>query len=226
MKKLVLLCFLPIVIMSKAKAQEWQLSPEVGLTLNFGTLTKSNQIGAEQFSGAHFGANISKKLAQNISVSSGLFHNSHHTTLKYVLPNDIIAYNFIRLNYLRVPIHLNYQYKVLKGNLNLNAGPYFGLGVGGFYDSLTRNGTNDDFVARDSKSIDWGYKNQQTNSIEYGLNLGIKYAWKNGMFLKAQYAIGLNSFPIYNLSSFRHQFITLGFGYDLSFNPKTNCKPK
>ncbi len=221
MKRLILLYITITLSTTVAQAQEnkFTLSPEIGYILNFPEMNNSRN--PKNSLGLHLGININVPLNKNLSIGTAVLYNTHRTLLDRTVSNfQIRTFSNYNVNYIRVPINLSYHYKLGKGSLVLNAGPYLGFGVRGFWDSVSRDIINAQDLYNQEKKIDWGNGQQQTAPLDFGLNAGVSYAFRKGLYFKAQYSKSFNSYSVFNIRNIQNQFVIIAVGYNINFGKK------
>jgi hypothetical protein len=216
------LIFLSIVLFSNiifAQENKLSLSPEIGYIINFPEMNNSRN--PKNTLGLHLGININVPINKNLSIGTAILYNAHRTLLDHTLSNfQIRILSNYNVNYIRVPINLSYHYKLAKGSLVFNAGPYLGLGVRGFWDSVSRDIINTQDFYNQKKKIDWGNGQQQTAPLDFGLNAGVSYAFRKGLYFKAQYSKSFNSYSVFNIRNIQNQFVIIAVGYNIKFGKK------
>ena len=221
MKRLILLYITITLSTTVAQAQEnkFTLSPEIGSIINFPEMNNSRS--PQNSLGLHLGINLNVPINKNLCIGTAVLYNTHRTLLDHTVSNfQIRTFSNYNVSYIRVPINLSYHYKLGKGSLVFNAGPYLGFGVRGFWDSVSRDIINAQDLYNQEKKIDWGNGQQQTAPLDFGLNAGLSYAFRKGLYFKAQYSKSFNTYSVFNIRNIQNQFVIIAVGYNINFGKK------
>lgn len=109
-------------------------------------------------------------------------------------------------NYLDLPINLLYK----TGGLKIGGGPYVAYLLGGKYkieESITdKNGV--ETATKFEQNVDFTL--DRISRIDYGLNLCANYQLENGLFVSANYALGLKD--IYSYTTSKNRVLSLSVG--------------
>jgi Outer membrane protein beta-barrel domain len=105
--------------------------------------------------GFHVGFVTELKLVKNFNIQTGIFYN-----LKGTIQNQ----NKYNIYYIEIPLNLIYKIPIdlIGNNLFLKTGLYVAKGISA--ESVSKNGY--------SKVINFGTKNSELNSLDFGWNLG------------------------------------------------------
>jgi hypothetical protein len=140
------------------------IAPVVGL--NIANLT-GDVDGTSTKMGAHLGVMLNFDITEHFSVEPGLLYSMKGAKGE----NDFK----IDLNYLEIPINLVYHFgEAGAGGFMVHAGPYLGYALSGKFGD-----ESDIFQSGGFKKMD------------YGVNIGAGYQLPMGVFVRAQYGMGL-----------------------------------
>jgi hypothetical protein len=149
--------------------------------LNFSTVTlKTNDKVSEPETpaGVHFGVFYEIPLKRNFDLQTALLFSAKGSNYKI----DTVEYSLSPI-YIEVPVNVVYSFgsDVLK--ISLYAGPYFGVGMGGY--KIISGG--------ELKTLKYGSgKNKDLKNFDFGLNFGAGINIK-GLLITAQYGIGMTN---------------------------------
>lgn len=105
-----------------------------------------------------------------------------------------------KTTYIEVP--LNFQYEMSGPHFFIGAGPYVAMAVDGHTlssGSVTTAGVKVD-VPETKEEIKWGNDGKTTDfrRLDYGVNINLGYMLDMGLFIRAQYGLGLANFAADN----------------------------
>jgi hypothetical protein len=168
--------------------------------VNRATSTNANK-SVTQFSG---GLLAVFPVSNETNLQTGVFYQGKG------LGNEYLTYrNHIRINYLQVPLYLNYRLKLKPGHVYLGAGPYVAVALSGRYKSeVPQYYVEDNYInPRPTGSYEWnkysskliiGKKQQyqdmadyNTQRMEYGFTGHAGLILNNGLFLNGEYDLGV-----------------------------------
>jgi len=178
-----------LFISTAAMAQQITIDPEVGL--NFGKIrTKISDNSSESDdnkTGLRIGAGVNIGLSQGFYVKPGLYYGNKGSQTS---SNTLGDYK-TNLHYLELPVNLGYQYKInggKAGGIFAEAGPYIAYAISGKY-----KGDNIPVIGSTETDIEFGSGTTETNAFDWGFNFGGGYESPWGVYLKAQYGLGLGN---------------------------------
>jgi len=162
MKKLLTLVFAFVAFMSVSNAQ---LGIRAGINLaNVSVDAEGQSLEPDSRLGIHLGVTYDKMINDNLTFRPGVLFSGKGFKLEV----DGIDEDFgVSLGYIEIP--LDFVYKT--GSLNIHAGPYLGL--------LMSAKVGDEDVK------------DQSESLDYGLNLGLSYNINEQIGVGLNYGLGL-----------------------------------
>jgi hypothetical protein len=186
------------------------IQPEVGLNIaNMSNSIDGDKLSTSSITGFKAGALLNIGIAKGFYIEPGAFYSMKGAS------GEILGFTSkTTINYLEVPLNLGYRYDIGNaGALFVSAGPYIGFGLSG--KTKTENvpilGTVED-------DIEFGDGADEMKSIDYGVNFSLGYISPIGIYLRAQYGLGLaNLSNITNTSSKNRVFgISVGYAFQLN----------
>lgn len=194
MKKLLLLLFLAVMVLSSKaqnEAKTWTIQPKVGL--NIANLTNGD--GNKVRTGISAGVELEYHLTDMFSLSSGVMYSMQGCKNKYYANTDLTN----KLDYINIPIIANVY--VAKGlAVKLGVQPGFNI----------RNKTTGSLgdLAKDT------YKDSEVGSFDFSIPMGVSYEY-HSFVVDARYNWGLtNVTKNMNHKNSVFQF-TLGYKFKL-----------
>jgi hypothetical protein len=159
----------------QAQAQV-KIGPKVGLNLAKMTLKASGiAIDPKTLVGFNIGAIAEFPLAENVFLQPGVLFSAKGS--KY----SIDSYDMkMTPGFIEIPVNCLYKLDLSSAKLLLFAGPYFGFGISGSFES-------------DGESVDISYGSGEDNDMkpfDFGLNIGVGAEIQN-IEVSAQYGLGL-----------------------------------
>lgn len=193
------------------------LAPELGV-YNSDMVYKSNSgntINKESKYMPRVGAVLNFHVYRNFSIETGLFYKQ--TGVK---ANQLISYyagssgfdSDLKLNNFELPVSLRYDYKLGKaGSLFGAAGPYMGYAFKGTSKGVTYiNGVASDNNYDVTLGSGTAYNMKR---IDLGFNFGLGYQSPIGLYLRAQYGLGLTDLSNQSTKTMRNRGASLAVGY-------------
>lgn len=118
----------------------------------------------------------------------------------------------ISLNYLELPLNFVYVAKSSKGKFFGGAGPYVAYGLSGKY---KENGTSDKIVFGNEEDADF-------KRFDAGVNAIVGYELKGGLFLSANYNLGVTNISAMSDEKDRLNYFGVKIGYMFPTSKKVN----
>lgn len=151
-----------------------------GLNLANMTGKALNGLDTKSLTTFSVGAVVDYELSESLSIESGLFLSNKGYKVEF--SGNTYSTN---INYLEIPVNVSYKLDVGDNKLNLFAGPYIGLAVGGK--------TKSDFAGIDDADIEFGTDDtDMLKSSDFGLNVGAGFQIEK-ISIRAQYGLGLSN---------------------------------
>lgn len=182
MKNLFLIFTIVLFGFTNINAQNIKYGSKIGINLS--TFTGDETDGLSTRTSLHAGAIAEIKISDDFSFQPELLYSSQGTKSDYseTLNGITIHYSQIKLEYINIPLLAKYY---VVENLSLEAGPQIGFLITADREfEKTENGeteTGEEDILDEIKGMD------------FGLNLGLAYKLKSGIFLAAHYNLGLSS---------------------------------
>ncbi len=176
--------------------------------LNFNTIAQSVEDSDDELAtvfnnGFHIGVVMDYGFSESLSLTTGLTYITKGVSrdLEVELNNasNVDGSSSITWNYLEIPFHITYKVN----DLQMFAGPYIGLGLGGkLVDdfTITSNG-GDTFVVDEESTFIAAYgeispgdledDEEVFNGMDFGLNIGVGYE-VGPVLISLGYSLGLN----------------------------------
>ncbi len=187
MKKIIL-AITAMVVTSVAMAQQITIDPEVGV--NFGNI--KTEIGDnssesdEAKAGLRIGVGMNIGLGYGLYVKPGLYYVNKGSQTSSSL-GDYKTH----LHYLELPINLGYRYQInggKAGGIFAEAGPYVAYALSGKV-----KGEDIPVLGTVETDINFGSDDDETKAFDWGFNFAGGYETPWGVYLKAQYGLGLGN---------------------------------
>lgn len=226
MKKLVL-GILSIACFSAISNAQIELAPEAGVNLAKLAMGQSMGIDWKNKPSLKFGAAVNIPVLKGLYVQPGLFYAgkgvrfSEEQTISGVTAKAKMRIN---LDYLEIPVNLMYRYKIGKaGSIFATAGPYLGFALSGKIKADFEVGPPANIKESETEDLKIGKdRSDDIKPLDFGLNFGVGYQLPFGVFLRAQYGLGLsniNNNPDDNYSM-KNRVISITLGYALPLGGK------
>ncbi|ESU26958.1 hypothetical protein FLJC2902T_22980 [Flavobacterium limnosediminis JC2902] len=180
MKK-VILTVATVFAFGFANAQDKQMSFGVKGGLNVATLTGDVE-NVKSLVGAHIGGFMEYKLNDKFAIQPELLFSMQGAKSEFTFSDGFDTYNVestVKLNYLNLPIMAKY-YATEK--LAIEAGPQVGFLLSAKNEAEVSGFGSEEVDIKD-----------ETNSIDFGLNLGLGYDFTENISAGARYNFGLSN---------------------------------
>lgn len=205
MKKIIVI--LIATCATKSVSAQLSISPEIGYQMSKLRYEIAGDKNVSDFkSGLRFGANIGLGISNHLIVQGGAFLSS-----KGGESNFLGANVSSRINYIDIPVFLNYMTGVATGNrFFIGAGPYWAYAVGG---------NNKISGKKSSLEIGSDAQNDDVKATDFGINANLGFLLSGGFYIKGMYAHGLtNILPGGDQNnSIRNSSLSLSLGYNYTF---------
>jgi hypothetical protein len=158
------------------------IAPVVGLNMSNNTGTSAS--GAKMKIGVHLGVMLNFDITEHLSIEPGLLYSMKGSKQDYTIPiiDSTVEYK-LSLNYLEIPINVVYHFgEQGAGGFMVHAGPYLGYALSG------KQKVGDSEESLTFKKDEDGFKR-----MDFGLNFGLGYQLPMGVFVRAQYGLGLGN---------------------------------
>ncbi len=217
MKKLILTIAIGITVV-QAQAQ-LSIAPEVGVNLSNASVTSnifgSNDVSTKMKPGLKAGAVLDIPIIGGLFVQPGAFFSmkGYKTSSSLtLLGNTTESKGTVALNYVEIPVNLGYRYTIGNaGSVFVTAGPYLGYAFSG--KSKSENTLNGNPVADTEEDIEFGSEDTEMKPLDFGLNFSAGYQLPMGLYLRAQYGLGLSDLSNTNLVSHKNKVLAFSVGY-------------
>lgn len=200
MKKIILIATSAFI--AQTASAQLTIAPELGFQMSKVVVKPSE---SNDFKPSfRLGANFDMGLTDNIHLQFGAFYSG-----KGAKESANGATAKLGLNYLEVPVYVNYMTGKAGGNrFFAGVGPYFGYCLGG---TLKVSGFDDAKLKVGSDAA-----NDDIKPLDLGINLNAGYLLSNNIYVRAQYGMGLmNNVPGGNSDASRKNAgFAISFGYN------------
>lgn len=206
MKKTILIASMSLFAFG-AKAQQVTFAPEVGLNLFNQTQKLGNtELSPDYKVGFKAGGVVNIPVVAGFYIQPGLFYS----TKGFKYSDEVLGIKTetsTNLGYIEVPVNALYRFDLGNaGGLFVSAGPYAAFAV---------NGKNKTTVGsiETKNDIEFGSDPGETKRFDYGLNAGLGYETPWGVYVRAQYGLGLANLTNVDNGTVRNK----GFQFSLGF---------
>lgn len=212
MKKIAIIISL-ICLAASGKAQV-SVAPEVGFQLSAVDF-KSDSVLSSHGSKASYraGVNVSIKMGGKLGLHVGGFF-----TVKGYNEDFALGKVKTKLNYIEVPIYLNYTLVRFLGNqVFIGAGPYFGYCLGG---KREKDGSFIGPPEYEQVKLSAGNSNSDVlNPLDYGVNANVGLLTTIGLYGRVSYGMGLANVSnnAINNTSIKNRHLGFSIGYQIGF---------
>jgi len=118
---------------------------------------------------------------------------------------------YLTFNYLQLPVNLAFKFNAGRSSkMSIFAGPYVGYMISAEHKTET---DWDGEKETETEKFEIGSNEDQLKALDYGVNAGLGFHWGNGMFLKLQYNMGLNSILNVSNPTYKNRNIALTLGF-------------
>ena len=143
--------------------------------------------------GIAFGAAVDVNLIKSFSINTGLYFTMKGCSLNYETVVDdmmgIAAKTTQAVNFIELPVYASYHLRFNPdSDLQIFAGPYFGVGVYGKQGNKLRDSES---YAEDKVNL-FGKKNLGYHRWQYGIGLGASYTFNEHYLVGLQYQWGIS----------------------------------
>jgi hypothetical protein len=217
MKKLILTIAVGITV-AQAQAQI-SIAPEVGVNLSNASVSTNifgnNAIDTKMKPGLKAGAVVDIPIVGGLFVQPGAFFSMKGykvTSSATVLGITTETKGTSALNYLEIPVNLGYRYTISDaGSVFVTAGPYLGYAFSGKVKQ--KSTVNGNTVTDTETDIDFGSDDTEMKPLDFGLNFSAGYQLPMGLYVRAQYGLGLSDLSNTNLASHKNRVLAFSLGY-------------
>ena len=139
--------------------------------------------------GFQLGVVAEAALSDNLYIQPGILIATQGGAYKYS-ETGYSETETINLNYLQIPVNLQYKLDMNGMNLLLQGGPYLGYAFSGKYKVKE---TEDGKTEKSEEKLDFGTEDGQISQTDFGLGLGVGLQLSDNMQLGLGYNIGLKN---------------------------------
>lgn len=188
------------------------IQPEAGLNLaNMSNSIGGDKVTTSSITGYKAGALLNIGIAKGFYIEPGVFYSVKGYS------GEILGFTAkTTINYLEIPLNLGYRYDLGNaGSLFVSAGPYVGFALSGKIktENLPLLGTVED-------DLEFGDGNDEMKSIDYGANFSLGYISPIGIYLRAQYGLGLANLSNATNTSMKNRVFGISVGYAFQLNER------
>jgi hypothetical protein len=214
MKRILFAGILTILFVGVAFAQ----APKIGVTAGLNVSSVTGDVEDVKFkAGFKAGVVADFAITENFSVIPELLFAQRGFKYEGALDEEDIsgkATITTTLNYLQLPVNVAYKFDVGYGSkLFIFAGPYLGYGLS---TSMKAKGKADGVEVTisipDEYKVNFGSKEGEFKTFDFGLNAGIGYQYEK-IFFKLQYNLGLANMSNTKGTSIKNSNIGVSVGY-------------
>lgn len=229
MKKYILTLGIAALGAGQVNAQSMGIGLEGGVNLST-MAAKYNGVenSGEYLPGLKVGGLMDIGITPMISIQPGLYYQMKGYRNDFTTSLNIGGLSYqetnsatVRVNYLEVPLNVQFNFAAGRGNFFVGVGPYAAFALSGKVEServrVLTNG-NDGTTTQQSSSRDLNIGSELGDDIvatDIGLNLNTGYKWDGGLFLRGNAGFGLSNLqPMGNENNSLKNFsIALSIGY-------------
>lgn len=180
---------------------------------NFASLAGKGSGNFDGRKGVAFGAAVDFNLISSFSINTGLYFTMKGCSIEYEAllddMNGIAAKDTWAVNFLELPVYASYHLRFTPdSDLQIFAGPYFGVGVYGKHGVKYRDMES---YEEDKESL-FGKKNLGYHRWQSGIGLGASYTFNSHYLVGLQYQWGIRD--IGNLIDKQWNCFQLTLGYN------------
>jgi hypothetical protein len=210
MKKLILIAFTAIAA-TQANAQ-FSINPEAGV--NFANINGSiggTKQTTKSITGYKVGAVLDIGITHGFYIQPGAFYS----VKGYSVASPISGDDQFKIGYIEVPLNLAYRYDFGNaGAVFAAAGPYVGIAMKG------TGSVNYPILGRVEGDMKFGNDPGELKKIDYGVNFSLGYISPIGIYLRAQYGLGLANLNNVNNTSVKNRVFGVSVGYAFQLNER------
>lgn len=213
MKKLILIA---VAAMAGIQANaQLSINPEAGLNIgNASYKIDGNKQSTSSVLGYKAGVVLDIGIAKGFYIQPGVFYSLKGAQINYssaLLSGNIKS----SLDYIEIPLNFAYRYELGNaGAVFAAAGPYMGLGMKG------KNKTTVTGMATVEDDVVFGDAADEVKKIDYGVNFGVGYISPIGIYVRAQYGLGLANLSNADKVSAQNRVWGISLGYAFMLNEK------
>ena len=217
MKKLILTIAIGITV-AQTQAQI-SIAPEVGVNLSNASVTTnvlgSNSLDTKMKLGIKAGAVVDIPIVGGLFVQPGAFFSmkGYKSSSTFTVLNITTeSKGTFSLNYVEIPLNLGYRYTIGDaGSVFVTAGPYLGYAFSG--KSKVKNTVNGNTVTDTETDVEFGSETNEMKPLDFGLNFSAGYQLSMGLYVRAQYGLGLSDLSNTSLASHKNRVLAFSVGY-------------
>ncbi len=196
MKKIIT-CLFALTFAYSISAQ--QLGVQAGLDLtNLNLSSSDTSVTFDMGTGYSFGVHTTIELSDQIQFKPGLLYAHRTATSTDEIMMGIDVKVTWKTDYIDIPLNFGYM---VSDNITINAGPYVSLLLAAKADVEALGQTETEDIKEDTESMD------------YGINLGLTYNINETMMINAGYALGMASIIDEGDDKLTFSAIRISFGY-------------
>lgn len=164
------------------------------MTLKGGGVSLDTKIGL----GFHVGGIVDIPISNQLALQPGILFS----TKGYKYDNDLMGKGKCNLNYIEVPV--NVQYKIAVGGMKIFpfAGPYIGYGLSG----------KDKPDEGESYDVNFGSADEDLKALDFGLNFGAGIEFSSFQ-ASLQYGLGLSNLSNVSDVTYKNKVIGISVAY-------------
>lgn len=218
---------------TQANAQLITAGPEIGIQLsNIRVQDDGAKSKGQLRSGIRAGLLTDIKITDDLSFQPAVYYSKKGYELERTstvniggAPYDEIYNRYVTINYLELPLNMQYKFSIGTGYVFVGAGPYVAAALSGkVLNQTTRMSTDSQSMGAEVETVRGDLKigsgvNDQIKYIDAGLNANLGYLWDSGFLVRGSTAIGLkNLAPVGDDdNSIRNFSFSLTLGYLISY---------
>ncbi|MBC7912919.1 MAG: PorT family protein [Pyrinomonadaceae bacterium] len=122
----------------------------------------------------------------------------------------------LKLLYLEIPLNFLAKFPAGSGKFFIGGGPYLALGISGNAkndEKLDAPGTVDDYAESSDEDVKFGSKDEEVKPLDFGLNILTGYELANGLFINANYGLGLSTTNNEQNINIKNKVVSLSIGF-------------
>ena len=206
MRAYVIICTI-IIILLGIKARGQGIGIEAGANFsNFSGKLSGANLNTGFKPGLRAGIVMDEYISEQLTFQYGAFYSAHGARLSYSdgmtvidgMPVKRSLSGSIRIDYIEMPFSLQYRLMEKDGNMvYAGAGPYVALALGGLlhYDAENEfpDGTVQQMSVLFPATIGSVAESSDFTRLDYGLTVNVMYELKQGIYMRANAAYGLNN---------------------------------
>lgn len=188
------------------------INPEAGINIaNMSVKSGGDKLSTKSKIGFKVGAMVDIGIAKGFYIQPGILYSVKGYEYDVSVLNTKTK---TTLNYLEIPLNIGYRYEFDNaGAVFATVGPYLGIGLNGKAKGETPLGN----VETDIK---FGSDADQMKKIDYGANFSVGYISPIGLYVRAQYGLGIANLSNVNNTTYRNRAWGFSLGYAFVLNEK------